>query len=388
MNHVRSIIVLALVLIALPFKTDAADPYQIDVIVSTTGSIAFMGNSISRVLTLVADNVNKAGGIGGRDLKFVFHDDSSTPANTVQILNAIIASKAPVMLGTSLSATCGAMAPLLTNGPVDLCFTPGVHPEEGSYTFSPAPSTTDLAIATAHFMKSRGWKKVAFLFSTDSSGIDGEKVVDAAFQAPDMKSVSLVVAEHFAITDISVSAQMARIKAAQPEAMYVWASGSASQTALRGIHDAGLNIPILISYSNATASQMATFKGFMPAELLSSGLPSMVAPDQLPPGKLRDAVAQYYAAFKAAGMQPDVTQATPWDAAGIVVSALRKLGPNATAAQVRSYIANLSGWSGVTGTYDFKAIPQRGVNWKSVVMTRWDPVHEVWVSAGPASRPG
>ena len=381
-TRLAGIIVLVLVLSSVPFKSSAADPYQIDVVVSTTGTIAFMGNSISRVLTLVADNVNKNGGIQGRELKFVFHDDQSTPANAVQIVNTIIASKAAVMLGTSLSATCGAMAPLLTNGPVDLCFTPGVHPEEGSYTFSPAPSTADLAIGTVRYMKNRGWKKVAFLFSTDSSGVDGEKVVDAAFQSPDAKGVSLAVAEHFGITDLSVVAQMARIKAAQPEALYVWASGTASQTALRGVHDAGLNIPIIISYSNATAAQMATFKGFMPAELLSSGLPSMVAPDQLPTGKLRDAVTQYYAAFKAAGMQPDVTQATPWDAAGIVVGALRKLGPNATAAQVRSYIANLSGYTGVTGTYDFKAIPQRGINWKAVIMTRWDPARETWVSAG------
>jgi branched-chain amino acid transport system substrate-binding protein len=81
-------------------------------------------------------------------------------------------------------------------------------------------------------------------------------------------------------------------------------------------------------------------------------------------------------------MQPDVTQATPWDAAGIIVGALRKLGPNATAAQVRSYIANLSGYTGVTGTYDFKAIPQRGINWKAVIMTRWDPARETWVNAG------
>jgi branched-chain amino acid transport system substrate-binding protein len=279
------------------------------------------------------------------------------------------------------------MAPLLSNGPVDLCFTPGIHPENGSYVFSPAPSTTDLAISTGRYMKNRGWKKVAFLFSTDGSGVDGEKVVTATFQSPEMKNVAIASIEHFAITDLSVSAQMTRIKAAQPEALYVWASGTASQTALRGIQDAGLAIPIIISYSNATASQMATFKGYTPKELLSSGLPSMVPPDQLPAGKMRDAVAQYYAAFKAAGLQPDVTQATPWDAAAIVVAALRKLGPNATASQIRSYIANLSGWTGVTGTYDFKTIPQRGVNWKSVVMTRWDASRETWVSA-EANREG
>jgi branched-chain amino acid transport system substrate-binding protein len=111
----------------------------------------------------------------------------------------------------------------------------------------------------------------------------------------------------------------------------------------------------------------------MPKELLTSGLPSMVAPEQLPPGKMREAVTQFYAASKAAGLPPDVTQATPWDAAGIVVGALRKLGPDATAADIRSYIANLRGWTGVTGTYDFKSIPQRGVNWKAVMMARWEP---------------
>jgi branched-chain amino acid transport system substrate-binding protein len=381
-SKLAAAIVLALGLTSVPHSIDAADPYQINVVVSTSGTIAFMGNSISRVLELVEDATNKAGGIQGRDLKFVFLDDQSTPSNAVQIVNKIIASKAAVMLGTSLNATCSAMAPLLANGPVDLCFTPGIHPDDGSFVFSPAPSTTDLAISTGRYMKSRGWRKVAFLFSTDGSGIDGEKVVTATFQSPDMKGVALADIEHFAITDLNVGAQMTKIKAAQPEALYVWASGTASQTALRGIADAGLDIPIIISYSNATASQMANFKGYMPKELLSSGLPSMVPPDQLPAGKLRDAVAQYYAAFKAAGIKPDVTQATPWDAASIVIAALRKLGPNATATQIRGYIANLQGWTGVTGTYDFKAIPQRGVNWRSVVMARWDPARESWVSAG------
>ncbi len=378
--RLTALLVVAGLLTVIPFKSNAADPYVIPVVVSTSGTIAFMGNSISRVLELVADLTNKTGGIQGRELKFLFLDDNSTPAVAVQIANKVIASKAVVMLGTSLSATCSAMAPLLTNGPVDLCFTPGIHPQDGSYVFSPAPSTNDLALSTVHYMRDRGWKKVAFLFSTDSSGLDGEKMVMAAFQDPDMKGLAFTI-EHFAINDLSVSAQLARIKDFQPQGLFVWTSGNASQTALRGIQDAGLDIPIFTSYSNATPSQMATFKGYMPKEFLISGLPSMLPPEQLPMGKMRDAVVQYDAAFKAAGLQPDVTQATPWDAASIVIAALRKLGPNASAADLRNYIANLRGWTGVTGTYDFKAIPQRGVNWKAVAMVRWDAARAMWVKA-------
>jgi branched-chain amino acid transport system substrate-binding protein len=107
----------------------------------------------------------------------------------------------------------------------------------------------------------------------------------------------------------------------------------------------------------------------------------MLPPEQLPMGKMRDAVVQYDAVFKAAGFQPDVTQATPWDAASIVIAALRKLDTNASAADVRNYIANLRSWTGITGTYDFKAIPQRGVNWKAVVVARWDAARATWVKA-------
>jgi len=110
----------------------------------------------------------------------------------------------------------------------------------------------------------------------------------------------------------------------------------------------------------------------------------MVPPDQLARGQLRDAVAAYYRAFQTAGIRPDVLQTSAWDAAQLVITALRRLGPNATAAQVRDYIASLNGFTGVTGRYDFRAIPQRGVDWKSsVIMARWDPAKDSFVSVSP-----
>ena len=63
----------------------------------------------------------------------------------------------------------------------------------------------------------------------------------------------------------------------------------------------------------------------------------------------------------------------------LAVSALRKLGPNATAAQVRDYLANLQGFAGINGIYDFKKIPQRGVSETSVYVTRWNPAEKRWV---------
>jgi len=377
-------IALAALLGGLPCSGVAApDPYTIDVILPQTGVAAFLGRSIGTSLAVVEDTVNKSGGINGRPIKFALADDQSNPQVAVQLVNGIIAKKAAVMLGSSLSATCGAVAPLLKDGPVDFCMSPGIHPAEGSYVFSPAPSTVDLAQGTAHYMRFRGWKRVAFIFSTDSSGQDGERTIDQAFGLPENKDVSIVDVEHFAVTDLSVAAQVAHIKAADVQALYVWSSGTASATVLRNVADAGLELPIMTSYSNATYGQMRAYKPFMPKELIFTGLPTM-APDQLPKGPLHDAVAAYVRAFQAAGIRPEVGQQTAWDAAMLTVSALRKLGTDATAAQIRDYLVALRGWTGVTGTFDFRAFPQRGVNWKSsVIDTRWDPAKDTWVGAGP-----
>jgi branched-chain amino acid transport system substrate-binding protein len=379
------VVAIAALVLATPFATLAAgDPVEINVVVPLTGSVALIGQSAAKALTILQDDVNKTGGINGRPVKFTLVDDQSNPQLDVQLATRIIATKPAVVLGPNLGASCGAIAPLFKDGPVNMCFSPGIHPDEGSFIFSAAPSTLDLAIVTARYAHRRNWKKMAFIFSTDGSGIDGEKVITQTFQAPENKDVTLVDIEHFGVTDLSVAAQVARIKAAQPDAIYVWASGTPSSTAMRAISDAGLDVPVLTSYSNSTFGQMSAFKGYLPKELLMAGIPTMVPPEDLPRGQLRDRVAAYGREFRAAGIRPDALQTTPWDSGLLIVDALRHIGANATAEQLRAYLAGLRGFTGATGTYDFRAIPQRGVNWKSsVLMTRWDPAKETFVAAGP-----
>jgi branched-chain amino acid transport system substrate-binding protein len=384
-RRLASAFVLTAFLAAIPFGSiSAADPVEVNVILPLTGSVALVGKSAQSALAALQEAVNKTGGIHGRPLKFVLSDDQSNPNVAVQLATRIVALKPAVLLGPNLNATCSAIAPLMKDGPVDMCFSPGIHPDEGSFVFSPAPSTLDLAIVTARYAKKRGWKKMAFIFSTDGSGIDGEKVITQTFAAPENKDVGIAVIEHFGVTDLSVAAQLARIKTFSPDALYVWASGTPSSTVMRGIQDAGIDVPVLTSYSNATSGQMLSYKGYLPKELLMAGLPTMVAPDQLPRGALRDRVASYNRDLTAAGVRPDALQTTPWDAGLLIVDALRRIGPNATAAQVRDYLSGQRNFTGVTGTFDFKKVPQRGVDWKSsVLMTRWDPAKDTFVAAGP-----
>lgn len=86
-----------------------------------------------------------------------------------------------------------------------------------------------------------------------------------------------------------------------------------------------------------------------------------------------------YAALKARGIKADNMEATSWDAALIVVAALRALGPGANAAQVRQYIANLTDFAGIDGLYDFKAHPERGLGPDGAIVVRYDADAKAWV---------
>jgi branched-chain amino acid transport system substrate-binding protein len=270
------------------------------------------------------------------------------------------------------------MAPLAVDGPTMYCLSPGLHPAEGSYAFSSEPSTTDLFIASAVYFRERGLRKIALITSSDATGQDAERGISATFN--EKSGVQIVTQEHFNISDVSVAAQMAHIKASGAQAMIAWSTGTPIATILRGIQDAGIDMPVEISNGNLTFAQMHAYASFMPKELIFSAMPAIAA-DNLPNGPVkRKAVDYISAAIKATGARPDTGYLAAWDPAVLVIEAYKKLGLNATATQIRDYISNLRGWVGIDGTYDFKAIPQRGVGASSVIMVRWDATKDNWVA--------
>src|ERR1700733_13240553 len=73
--------------VLLSFAPAAAQPQPvtIDVIISATGSNAFVGESYGTALRVLEQMINKTGGIQGRPLHFDFHDDQSSVGQAVQI---------------------------------------------------------------------------------------------------------------------------------------------------------------------------------------------------------------------------------------------------------------------------------------------------------------
>ena len=357
----------------------AADDYEINVILPMSGGASFLGKAEQQSLQLVEKSTNDTGGIQGRPLKFVFHDDQSSPQTAVQLASQIVAMKPAVMIGSSIVAMCNAMAPLMSAGPVQYCLSPGIHPAAGSYTFTSSVSTHDLGRALIRFYRMKGWTKIAIITSTDASGQDAEKGFDETLKLPENKDVTVVSRQHFNPTDVSVSAQIETIKAAKPQALIAWSTGAPIATIFKSIIQSELDVPVGTTDGNMTFAQMNQYAAFLPkqlyipaAEWVTYRTGSAKNPE------VAKAQTHFAEVFKAAGQVPDVASALSWDPAVVVVEALRKVGPTATAAQLRDYLGKLTGYAGIDGVYDFTREAQRGLNVEDAVVTQWDPGAKTW----------
>jgi branched-chain amino acid transport system substrate-binding protein len=367
----------------------AAEEFRLDVVLPLTGNASFVGHEQQQMLQLIEKSTNATGGIAGRPLRFVYYDDQTSPQIAVQHANRIVEGHPAVLLGSSITAMCNAMAPLMRNGPVMYCMSPGIHPAPGGFVFSTFIQTQQLEEALVRYFRGRGWTRIAMLSSTDATGQDADQGMDAALKLPENASVTMVEHPHFNATDVSVTAQIERVKAANAQAFVAWTTGAQIATIFKGIVQSGLDIPIATTPGNQQFEQLAQYTAFLPKLLL---IPSALYPlhtgvTTLDP-RLEKVQHEMYDLLGAANLSADNATGTAWDPALIVIDALRKLGPDATAAQIRDHIAGLTEFAGINGFYDFKKVPQRGLGVQSAVIVRYDPQSKRWVwMSAPGGEP-
>ncbi len=366
--------------------TRAAEPYDMHVVLAQTGGGALLGEGQVAALKIMEKLVNDEGGVAGRPLHFILHDDQSSPQLSVQASTEILGTRPAFILGATMTATCGAMAPLMKNGPVMYCLSPGIRPEPGAYAFSATIPHDGFLEAVVRYFHDRGLTRIALIMGTDSTGQDGEKAADRAIKLPGMEAMQVVERVHFNPTDVSITAQVERVAAAKPQAIIAWTTGTAMGTVLRGLRQSNIDLPLATSTGNLLFSFMHRFADQLPSDIIFAGGPGMLVDPRLKVDpRVAAKIKQRLELFKAAGVPLDDAAETIWDPVMMAVEALRLYGPNATAKQIRDHIMGLKDWPGVYGLYDFTRVPQRGLDARNAVITGWDTKAQTFTAL---SQPG
>lgn len=378
----RSTLVAALLipLLAAAHVARAADPYVIDVIISLSGGGAFLGNIEKVNLEAHERSINRNGGIGGRPVSFVFHDDETSPQRGVLLAQQVFAAQPALILGPTLQAICNAISPLLADGPLMYCFSNSFRPPKDGYSFSSGNSTEDMAAVLMTYFRLKGLTRIAVLNSTDATGQSADAAIDRLLARPANAGMAKVAHQHFNVSDVTVAAQIERIRASGAQALFAWTTGAALATVFKGMIQSGLDIPVGTTAGNQIFSQMEQYAAFLPKEVL---IGSALWPEHDEIIKLDPRVEaeqqEMYRTLKEANIRPDVGTGTTWDTASIVVAGLRRLGPQASGRGLRDFIAGLTDFAGIEGIYDFKTYPDRGIGEASSTVVRYDAAGKSWV---------
>jgi branched-chain amino acid transport system substrate-binding protein len=365
----------------------AADPIEIDAVLPMTGSLAFAGREEKEAIDLFEAAVNGSHALPGRTVKFVISDDQTNPQTAVLLMTQALARRPAAVIDGGPATTCRATAVVVANGPVEYCLSPAIHPAPGSYQFSSLYSSNDIFGVQIRYLRERGLKKIGVLNGTDASSQDADNLLAELIKAPEnvAAGMAFVAYEHFNLSDLTVRAQLARIKAAGAQALITTTVGTSTGTVLHGVQEVGLDVPVLTSAANMSYPQLESYKDFMPKELLFSGPPALV-PDAISDRGVKSAVLDYLKIYKTAGAaRPGINSFVTWDPLGLMIAALKKAGPDAASGQLRDNIDATRNWPGILGRYDFVTTPQRGLDNHWVIIERWDPDKDAFVAM---SKPG
>lgn len=369
---------------AVPGRAQTAT-LNIEAILPMTGPGAFGGQTQAQSFAAFEKYVNAGGGIRGTQIHVNINDDQSSPQVALQLTNALVAKKVPVIFGSSVIATCSSIgAAVAATGPVQLCLSSAYAPPKSSYSFAPGTTIVGLAKTLMMYAKNRGFHRLAFIAATDATGIASAAIIEELAKSPELRGLELVSSERISPGDISASAQIAKMKEARPDILITTTSGTVFATVVRGLNDAGIDIPVITTSANGNPPQLKQLGSILPRDLYINGVPYVLG-DALKDPQLRIQAKTYLDAFKATGVEPTPSNTSAWDPLLMLLAALRQYGPALTADQLKAFLLAQSHFAGVNGFYNFSTGDQHGLDSNAVVMIGWDKVKQDFY---PAAQPG
>src|SRR6476660_6475801 len=209
----------------------------IGITITTTGPGAALGIPERNALDFVAKE------IGGVPLKVIVLDDAGDPTTaTTNARRFVTESKADIIMGSSITPATIAVSNVANEAGIPhLGLAPfPITPERAKWSVSMPQPIPIMGKVIYEHMKAHKVKTVGYIGYSDSYG--DLWINDLKNQAVPM-GMNIVAEERFARTDTSVTGQVLKLLAANPDAILVGASGTAAalpQTELRERGSQGL----------------------------------------------------------------------------------------------------------------------------------------------------
>ncbi len=343
------------------------DAYRIGGLFSITGPSSFLGDPEKKSLELAIGEINAAGGIDGHMLEAVIYDTEGDPTKTVLAANKLM-SKDNVLaiIGPSLTPTTLAVVPLAEKQQLPLIscaagikITDPVKP----YVFKTAQSDVLAVAAIYQHAKSKNIKKVGILSVENAFGESGREQLLA--QAA-LYGIQVVQAESFGAKDTDMTAQLTKIRSAQPDALVCWGTNPGPAVIARNVQQMGFKVPLYQSHGVASPKFIELAGDAAEGNFLPTG--KILVSEQLPDSDPQKAVLKKYIEQFESRYQTPVSGfgGYAYDAMMILARALQ--GTEGNKEILRRNIEGIKGHVGISGVFTFSPEDHNGLGADAFVM--------------------
>lgn len=220
------------------------EPIRIGILTPLTGAGGADGPRMLKAMNAVFDEVNKAGGVLGRQIQTFVEDDQTNPEAAVRAARKLIeVNKVSVIMGTWASAVTAAVAPVCWESKTFILTVSGADsitllPHQG-FLVRTQPTSKLQANAHAEFIAGMGHKRIAVIGIQAPFAVPTKDHLDSVLKTKGGSVVSHVIYEKDKPTYRSEIDQAMREK---PDFLYL--NGYAPDTAviLRDLFRANINL--------------------------------------------------------------------------------------------------------------------------------------------------
>jgi branched-chain amino acid transport system substrate-binding protein len=314
----------------------AQDRLVIGSVMDLTGPVATLAQYAKRGVDIALAEVNAAGGVNGKPVELVSLNSESKP-DLASSLGLRLAAREDVnvMIGGNFGSTALALSAVAARQKVPLISPTGLVNDEqrnNRYAFFGLVDFSDFSDAMLAYAKKKGYKRIAMLRLEREYGELGSKFI--RHFAP-KHGVEIVAEERGADGDRDFTAQLTKIREANPDFLVVWFANPGGSLVLKNARQLGIRTPMVAPIS---MDSVATVK------VAGSAAEGLVLAAQIAGDDVQERQKTFAAAYAKAypdTPQPNSLEGVGYDLVKIAVAAAKSIQPPYTREKMRDALASL-----------------------------------------------
>lgn len=229
----------------------AQETAKLGVIFPLSGGSGPQGKATVEAIKSMAAMINANGGVLGKKIELVIRDDEGTPAVGVAKANELVAEgvigviegwNSPVSLAMQPIFNRANIFDLTSNAQADQILSGQGNPLAVRLNSSGSLN----GVATAAFIKSKGWKRLALLVQNDAYGKSGRDALIAGLDKEGVK-YEIVATQEFPQSQLDFRGPFTSIVGANPDAIIFWnaSTGAGVPTTIKTWSQMGIKAPLV-----------------------------------------------------------------------------------------------------------------------------------------------